>query len=222
MRIEQLTEGLKISFFVRINDEQLTFDSTIQEVFPKKRLVLAEAVYKDDKVISFKGARLIVDVLVFFPDDKPQLFKNVSVNLMKRADGSHCYNLVTIAESKSYNRRRSFRCYVGAPTSITCGSNSAAYDAIIKDVSMEGFSVVCSDEVQLYPDQIIHAVLNDYIDELAENFTFHLYGLVARVVELENNRILYGCRLNTKVAGLDAYIMKKERIRLKKPNGGNL
>ena len=49
-----------------------------------------------------------------------------------------------------------------------------------------------------------------------------MYGLLTRTQELENGKILYGCRLNNPVPGLEAYIMKKERLRLKKSNGGNL
>lgn len=220
MRIEELTEGTLIRFLVNVAGNHLTFDSRIMEVHPKKRLVLAEAVYRDNKVISFRGKNLIVDVLALFPDEKPQLFKNVTITVMKKADNTLLYRLNTIAESKGYNRREGFRCFVGTETSIQCGSNRAAYDAIIRDVSVSGFSFVCSNEVSLSQDQVVHALLNDYIEELAENFSFHLYGLVVRSQEVDNNRILYGCRLNSPVYGLDTYIIKKERIRLKNSGGG--
>lgn len=222
MRIEELTAGQSITLFVKIGEEQLSFDSKIQEVYPKKRLVLADPIYFDEKVITFKGKHLIVDLLVPSSEIKPQLFKNISVTLLKKPDGALCYNLSTIAESKPYNRRKSFRCFVGLPSSVQCGPNRAAYDVIIKDISYEGFSVVCPQEAEFTVNQVIHVLLNDYIEETAENYSFHLYGIVVRIVEMENNRILYGCKLNNKVAGLDAYIMKKERIRLRKSNGGNL
>lgn len=222
MRIEELTAGQAVTLFVNIGKEQLVFETKIQEVFPKKRLVLADPIYREEKVISFKGKNLIVDLLVSFEDNKPQLFKNISVALMKKGDGSLCYNFATIAESKPYNRRKSFRCFVGLKTSVQCGPNRAAYDVIIKDVSYDGFSIVCPPEVNFSQDQVAHVLLTDYIEETAENFSFHLYGLVVRIVELENNSILYGCRLNNKVSGLENYIIKKERIRLKKSNGGNL
>ena len=40
--------------------------------------------------------------------------------------------------------------------------------------------------------------------------------------ELDNGKILYGCRLTDRVPGLDKYIMAKERYRLRRTNGGNL
>lgn len=222
MRIEELTPGTPLTFLVSINGEQLSFNTKIQEVYPKKHLVLADAIYHDDKVISFRAANTIVNILVTFNDDKPQLFKNVTVTTMKKPDSSLCYNLSTIAESKPFNRRENFRCYLGLPTVIQFGPNQSPYDAILRDVSVTGFAITCSKEVEISPNQVIHTLLHDTIDELAEHFSFHLYGLIVRTQELPNGKILYGCRLNNRVAGLESYIMKKERIRLRSTNGGKL
>lgn len=220
MRIEEITPGTAITFLINIGGERLSFDSTIQEVYPKKHLVLAGAVYRDQKVLSFRGKNIIVNLLVSPSDDKPQLFKNVSVTTMKKADQTFCYNLSTLAESKPYNRRECYRCFIGAHTVIRCGPNKTTHDAVIRDVSITGFSVTCDNDIEIPPNQVIHTVLNDYIEELAENFSFQLYGIVVRIQELENGKIVYGCRLNNRVIGLENYIMKKERIRIRQNSGG--
>ena len=218
MRIEELIPDLAITLFVTINDEQLSFESKILEVLPKKHLVLAEAVYRNDKIITFRGKNIIVDLLVSMPDEKPQLFKNVTVTLVKKADNTLCYSLTTVAESKTYNRRQSFRCFVGINTAFRCGTNRVAHPTTIRDVSVTGFSIVCDNDIKLEQNQIIHTILKDYFEESAEKFSFHLYGIVVRVQELENGRTLYGCRLNNHVPGLEAYIVKKERLHLRKNN----
>ena len=141
---------------------------------------------------------------------------HITTNVVKRADGTLCYTVFSIAGSKTYNRRQSFRCYVGIETALQCGLNHSAHDAIIKDISYNGFSVVSKEDLHLELNQIVHAVLNDHLDETAENFNFHLYGLVTRVQELENGLFLYGCRLNNPVPGLEQYIVKKERAVLRK------
>ena len=105
---------------------------------------------------------------------------------------------------------------MGIETAIQCGLNRAAHDVIIKDISYNGFAVVSKEDLELGVNQTVHAVLNDYLEEIAENFNFHLYGLVARVQELENGLFLYGCRLNSPVPGLEQYIVKKERVVLRK------
>ncbi len=222
MRIDELIQGLPITLLVTINGEQLTFDSKISEVYPKKRFVLVEAIYHNEKIISFKGANLIVDMLVSIENEKPELFKNVTITLVKKSDGSLCYNITSIADSKPYNRRQSFRCFVGRPTGVRYGANRAAHQAILKDVSINGFAVVCDNKLSVGENQVIHVVLSDHFEDPPEKISFHLYGIIARVQELENGSFLYGCRLNNYVPGLESYIMKKERLRLRRTNGGNL
>lgn len=216
MQIDDLTPGLSISFIIHLNNEELQFESQILEVYSHRHTLLAEGVFADNKIIAFRGKGLVVDLIVTFPDDKPKLFKNVTTTVVKRSDGTLCYTIYSIAGGKTYNRRQSYRCYVGIETAIQCGLNRAAHDAIIKDISYSGFSVVIKEDLQLENNQTIHAVLNDYMEDTAETFNFHLYGLVARVQELENGLFLYGCRLNNPVPGLEQYIIKKERAVLRK------
>lgn len=221
MRIEELRPGQELTLFVSVNNNSLVFTSKVQEVNARKHMVFADAVFQDGKPISFRGKGVILNVLAATGDEKPHLFKNVSNTLLRRSDGTLCYSLTTIAESVAYNRRENFRCYVGIETSIRIGSNRAAYEAIIRDVSSNGFAVVCDSDVKFRPGSLVHVILNDQIEEFGERYTFHLYGLIARVQELENGRVVYGCRLNNHVAGLDSYLMKKERNRLKKNSYGN-
>ena len=181
MQIDDLTAGLSLSFLINLNTEQLQFESKILEVYPHRHTLLAQGVFTDDKIISFRGKGLIVDLIVTLPEDKPQLFKNVTTNVVKLSDGTLCYTVSSIAGSKTYNRRQSYRCYIGIETAVQCGLNRAAHDAIIKDISYNGFSVVSREDLKLEVNQTVHAVLNDHMDETAENFNFHLYGLVARI-----------------------------------------
>lgn len=223
MRIEELTPGTPITFMVKQGSRELLFESKIIGASPQKHLVLAEAIFRDNKVICFHGKNtgqnLIVDVLIEPSDDKPQQFKNVLVTTLKKGN-IYFYSLSTLAESKPYNRRESYRCYLGLSTSVQPGVNCTAVPVVVRDVSVSGFAVVCDNALALEPNQLLHVVVNDYIKETAEQYSFQMYGLLARTQELENGKFLYGCRLNTPIPGLESYIMKKERLRLKKSNGG--
>ena len=75
MQIDDLTAGLSISFIIHLNNEELQFESRILEVYSRRHTLLAEGVFTDDKIISFRGKGLLVDLLVTLSDDKPQLFK---------------------------------------------------------------------------------------------------------------------------------------------------
>lgn len=222
MLITELVHGHPITFLVTVNEQFLSLDSEIQDVYPKRQLVLAKPIIFNDKILSFSGENVSVDVLVNFANEKPQLFKNVKVNTMRRANGDLCYNLSTSDESKPYNRRENYRCYVGLPSVLQTNANQAPNNAIIRDVSSSGFSVTCDKDTVLQPHQLVHAVFQDYINEFDEQFSMDLCGEIVRVEELANGKHVYGCQFNSPVNGLDSYINKKERIRLRKTSGGKL
>ena len=220
MLIEELSSGQTVKMQAKIGEETIEFETTVQDSLPRRHTILTDVVRKNDKVISFRGKGLIVDLHVTPPDSAPLVFKNVSVELRKKQDDSLCYAISTITEAKVLNRRQAFRCYVGLASTVQCGTNRAAFDAVIKDISTIGFAITTSSENQFHENQVLHTVLNDYLEEIAETYSFQLYGIIVRSQDLENGQCVYGCRLNQKVPGLDTYIMKKERLRLKKTTGG--
>ena len=101
MQIDDLTAGLSLSFLINLNTEQLQFESKILEVYPRRHTLLAQGVFTDDKIISFRGKGLVVDLIVTLPEDKPQLFKNVTTHVVKLSDGTLCYTVSSIAGSKT-------------------------------------------------------------------------------------------------------------------------
>lgn len=221
MRIEDILTGQRVSLMVYLNNQMLEFETTVQDVFPKKHFILLDPIMQGDKAISFRGKGIIVN-MVLIDEDKPQLFRNITIQLQKKMDGSLCYQVSTLVESIFYNRRENFRCFVGNETSVQGGTNRLAHPTVIKDVSYTGFAIVCEPDIELDPQYVLHTVLRDRIEEIGENFVFHLYGSIARTQILDNGKVLYGCRLTGKVPGLDKYIMTKERIRLRRTNGGEL
>lgn len=223
MLIEELKPGQEISLVVNVNNNSLFFTSKVQETLPKKHTIFVDAVFKGVKPVSFRGKGVILDVLAAVENaDKPHLFKNVSSTLLKRSNGTFCYGLTTLAESVAHNRRENYRCYIGIETYIQFGPNHAAHEAIIRDISATGFAVVCDNDVNFMQGSLVHVVLNDQIEDFGEKYTFHLYGLVARVQDLENGKLVYGCRLNNNIKGLDAYIMEKDRQHLKRRSGKDM
>lgn len=222
MHIEELLPGQKVSLMVNVSGQVLEFESIVQETYPKKRYITLDPVMSGDKAISFKGKNILVHLIVSIGEDKPHLFRNVTIILQKKSDGSLYYQVSSFAESVLFNRRENFRCYVGIQSSVQGGANRSAYSTVIRDVSYTGFSVICDAETQFDPRHVLHTVLRDRIEETEENYVFHLYGTIARVQELDNGKVLYGCRLTDRVPGLDKYIMTKERYRLRRTNGGNL
>lgn len=219
MRIEELTAEQEITFMVTAGDQQLEFLSTILECLPRKHMVLAAPVLKDDKIVAFQGKGVIVHMVVSFPDSKPQVFQNVTVRPAKRSDNTFCYTVFTLAESKTLNRRGAFRCYIGMATHVQVGAHRSTVEAIIKDISTTGFAFTTDSEKEFTEGETVHAVLNDHFDEIAKNYNFALFGVIVRHYELENGNVVYGCRFLNHIYGLENYITLKERLRLQKSRG---
>ncbi len=221
MRIEELEPEQHITLLVIAREQQLEFASTVLESIPRKHMIIAAPVFQDEKIISFNGKGILVHLIVSFPDQKPHIFQNVTVYTAKKKDESLCYTITTIAESKEFNRRSAFRCFVGIDTHVRIGTNRTTIEATIKDVSATGFALTTTAEIELHKNDIVHAVLNDYIEETAKNYSFHLFGTIVRCFKLENGNHVYGCKFTTKIVGMDKYIMEKERIRMQRSRGNS-
>lgn len=219
MYIEELLPGQKVTLQVNVNGSLLSFDTVVQETNLKKNFILLDPIMQGNKGISFKGEGITVDLIINQSDEKPLIFQDITILLQKKQDGMLCYLVTCEKESMVFNRRENFRCYISIPTYIQCSGSASSHDAIIRDVSYTGFSIVCSPELNIERGHLIHALLHDRIEETSANYSFNLYGLVSRSQVLPNGNVLYGCRLNGRVPGLDQYIMTKERYRLRKTSG---
>lgn len=220
MRIEELAPEQPITILVIAGEKTLEFPSSVLDTIPHKHMILAAPILKDDKIISFNGKGILVHLIATFSDQKPHVFQNVTINSAKRDDNSFCYTITSPAESKEFNRRGAYRCYIGTPTRIRIGSGRTAIECTIKDISTTGFAfTVSSSEVELSKRTAVHAVLNDQSEELSQKYSFHLLGSIVRSYTLENGNVVYGCQFTGKVPGLDKYLMEKERIRLQKSRG---
>ena len=176
MRIDELTAGSSVTFYVKIGDQQMSFESSILDVNPKKRLILAEAILKDGKVLAFKGNAISVDMVVSVSDGKPFYFENIGVEPLRLPDNTFVYNLSCTKEGAPYNRRGSYRCFIGNEVFLRNSREMKEYSVILRDVSVTGFSVTCdaSTDLDLAANQMVHVLLEDYLEEIDQNFAFHL------------------------------------------------
>lgn len=219
MQLNDLERGQCVSIQVVIDATQHEFATEIIET-PKEQYVLAAPIFKGGKIISFQSEKIITNLIVNIPNNKPHIFFNVRIRALKTANGQYMYQIITDTPSREFNRRGAFRCYIGLDTSIRIGADHRALETTIRDVSLSGFSFVMpwgSDSYNL--DEPVHTVLNEFINEKKMRFSMHLFGVIVRTEELANGNIVYGCRLTSPVAGLEKYIMLKERLSIAKSRG---
>lgn len=220
MKISDLSVGQELKILVSIGEQQLEFPSSVEQTNPKKKLAYLAPAMKNGKILNFNGKGILTSLLVQLPDSKPLVFRNVTLNTIKKGDGTFCYGMECLSEGLELNRRGAFRCSIDLRTVLRVGLNRTTFDVILRDVSTTGFSFVfCNSDGTCEVGNSVHSVLNDYLEESCENFSFQLYGMIVRSEELKNGRVVYGCRLVTPVHGLDQYIAKRERLRIQKQRG---
>lgn len=220
MKLYELSEGQKFQIVISLNDQKMEFDSEVVNCVPRKHLIYATPIIKNDRILSFNAPGLSADVVVSSDEAKPLLFRNVSISTLKDSGGTFYYGIASAGDGVVFNRRNVFRCFIDIPAVLNLGTGHKTRDIIVRDVSINGFSFCFTDPNETTEIHIpVHTVLNDYIDVLYENFSFHLFGEIVREQTLENGRKIYGCKLDHELFGMDNYIAKKERIRLAKQRG---
>lgn len=220
MKLSEFSEGQDLLIMVLFGDQQIDFNSTIEEINPKKHFIYIAPIIKNNKLVTFNAKGVHVNLLIHLPDSKPLLFRNIILLPIKRSNDTYCYRIHSNIDGIEFNRRGAFRCPIDLNTVLKIGTGQTTYDIILRDVSATGFSFVFKNEnIPCNEGDFVHTILNDFLESTCENFTFQLFGSIVRSVELDNKKIIYGCKLVKKTPNLDTYIAKKERSTIQKNRG---
>ena len=93
MRIEELSPSQSITLYVMAGGQKLEFPSTVLETYPRKHLIIAEPILKNNKIVSFNGEGIQVHLVANFSDQRPQIFQDITIHTSKNSDDSFCYVL---------------------------------------------------------------------------------------------------------------------------------
>ncbi len=220
MQIDELEVGTPLSFLVDIKGSQMCFESHVISVNDNRHFILAEGVFNENKIVSFKGEDITASLLAICPGDRPMIFVNPTILTLRRNDNTLCYKILTNKAGRPFNRRGAYRCIIGIDSTVSYGLGAPPAEVFIRDVSVSGFSISCDGSLKIRKNQLIHVVLSDVLEgnNRKEEFNFTMFGVVVRVQEHENGRKTIGCRFNDPVKGLDTYIAKKDRLAIAKSN----
>lgn len=224
MYIDDIEEGQKVELLVKMGKDSMSFETHILERRPRRHMILTDIVKINEKILGFNVQGMSIDVNVYPLEGPPLVFKRVAISLNREKDRV-TYAISTPSEGKILNRRENYRVFVGKDAVVQRGLNRSVIDAILKDISLTGFAITADTVdrdgklIELNENQLIHTVLQDRIEETYKDYNFTLYGIIVRKQELENGKIVYGCKLNQKVPELEGYINTKARLELKKRSG---
>lgn len=202
MRLSDITEDGKISFQVKIQDEEKEFQ--LEYKYCKDNALFTDVIRYNDKVVGFNGNGLSVDLIYFRQESLPVVWKSVTCKTVS-VNGEVLYKIKAASEGFELNRRTTFRVFVGAEGTSQIGINKKALDVTVKDVSETGFAFVSNEDMDVNFPCPVRLVFSD----LNENFV--LIGVVVRKVTVDDGKIIYGCRLSQVNNKLSRYINEKQR-----------
>ena len=210
MFLHELDVESKVTILVRIGSQTLAFDTVIEE--PSDEGILTEPIYRNEKLVGFKTKGLIITLHICnASDQKVYEYTNVEILNVKTKDGKIHHKITCKNPGKQINRRTAVRVWLGIEGVAQLGINRTAYNVIIKDISVSGISFILHKNMNLDPGTMVHVTFHD----TEARVKFSLSAIVVRVAEMEDGRVLYGCRLNQESPAISKYVTDKQREKLK-------
>jgi len=204
--VEELVQGAAMELEVRCSGKTMTFLNNI--VLITKSSILITAITVNDQTVGFT-TNCQLNFLYKF-ESKLFIWENVNIKLVKY-DGSIYHQIDLNGVGKPFNRRSTYRMYVGEnmPVFVNTATGPCAISVLIKDISETGAGFITKDEIDI--DRTIRLKLKD------NNLTISISGIIVRREYLENlGSFHYGCKFNEKNNLLSKYIIKKQNEILKK------
>lgn len=210
MLLQEVDVGSRVTILVGIGSQILTFDTTVEE--PAVDGILTEPVYRDEKLVGFRTKGLVIRIQVTnASDQKVYEFANVDILNVKTPDEEIHHKMVCKLPGKQINRRTAVRVWLGLEGVAMIGTNRVAYEVIVKDISVSGISFVFHKDMNVEPGTMAHITFHD----TEKRMKFSLSAIIVRTAQLDDNKVLYGCRLNQESPAIAKYVNDKQREKLK-------
>ena len=140
---------------------------------------------EEDKILNFGPELNINAEVVIIKEEKPFIFKNCTLQLLKMKD-KKIHAIICKQIGMNYNRRAYFRIPIDEYCYVNYGA--ATVDAMLLDMSASGFAFV----VGHYDGQPMEFVQVSYHDNLM-NTDVKVMGRVVRRIDQEDGRTFFGC-----------------------------
>lgn len=205
MLLKDIPEGASIGLIASSKIDTLKFETEIIKV--SNTTVLLKPILSDGLLVNFKANGVVIN-LMCSRGTTDYVFKNVVIdNAM--INGKYCHVVSASVYGERVNRRETPRYIINRQCVFTPGPNRLAENAILRDISMTGVSIVST----------LRAKVGDTV-----SISYHvpqtttripLTAKVVRVIEdTSTNRYLYGCQLVKENRVLNRYIMSIQRSRI--------
>ncbi len=204
MTIQDLEEERSVTLVVTVGLKSKDLSTTIAEVH--SNYILLQPILLEGRTVGF-GNSCIIDLL-YLQEKTVFAWHSVALPLVKTKIGTY-YKVELEGEAKPYNRRGSFRVYVGETMAITVFQSSGpqSYNVLVRDISESGFGFVSKEEYDTGRTIRLTIPLTDR----------KTLVLSANIVRRESNEdkgtFSYGCKFVEPNSYLSSYLMTKQRDR---------
>ncbi len=199
-----------IQISVGIGIQVLEFNTKVLEI--KEQSIYAEPIMRDDKILGFSTKGLVINICVVnLADMKAYQFNNVTIRNIKTPDGNLYHEITAKMPGIIVNRRNACRVWLGFEGIAQIGLNKKTYDVIIKDLSVSGIAFICKEEISVSPGTVVHLSFADDVTKTK----FSLGAIIVRSEDMDNYRIMYGCKLNQESSAISKYVNDKQREKLR-------
>lgn len=210
MFLQEVDVESKVTILVRIGSQTLAFDTVVEEM--SEDGVLTLPIYRNDKLVGFRTKGLIIVLQICnASDEKVYEFNEVEILNVKTKDGKIHHKIISKKPGKQINRRTAVRVWLGIDGVARVGSNRTAYNVVVKDISVSGISFILHKDMGIEAGEMAHITFND----TDARVKFSLSAIVVRTADMEDGRVLYGCRLNQESPAISKYVADKQREKLK-------
>lgn len=204
MTILDLDEQHPVTLVVTVGLKSKDLTTTISEVHAD--YILLRPIFVEGRTVGF-GDSCTIDFL-YLQDQVVYAWHSVSLPLVK-IKGSTYYRLELKGEARPYNRRGSFRVYVGETMTITVFQSSGPQpvSVLVRDISESGFGFVSKEEYEI--SRTIRLAI-----PIADRKTLVLSATIVRKdFNEEKGTYNYGCKFVEPNSYLSSYLMAKQRER---------
>lgn len=186
MYIYELEKEEQITLTVHLPDKKvLEWKCQITDVSQKGKCIIVPSLKLENKILDF-GANLRYEAeLVYIQEDKPLVFKNCTLQLIKIKD-QRVHAIICKSIGIKLNRRAYFRIPIDEYCYVNYGA--ATVDALLLDMSASGFAFV----VGHYDGNDMEFVQVSYHDSVM-NTDVKVMGRVVRRIDQEDGRTFFGC-----------------------------
>lgn len=211
MYINEIAPGSTIKIIVSIGVNRLEFETkAVEGISVPTNGLIVDAIRKKGKLINFSVKGVLCGIFVI--DDQTQLpyqWKIVKIRKVKMK-GVFQHVILTQQEVEPFNRRTHFRVWIGLAAILQVGKNQTTYNVTIHDISARGISFICLKEIDIAEGALIHAT---FFDE-STGTSFNITAIIVRQSELDELRVIWGCKLNVELWKLiDLFNKNKESER---------